>query len=63
MVQWCTPLLRAPDMLQHIVLAIGTSTHSDGHLRSPCYAFYTSSPDDKSHFPYRRSGKELGENN
>lgn len=42
-------------------LAIGTSTHGDRHLPFSSNPFYTSSPDDKSYFPYRHSEKELGE--
>lgn len=41
--------------------AIGTRTHSDRHLPFCYNPFYTSSPDDKSYFPYRHSQKELGE--
>lgn len=53
---------KAPDTCCSVcALAIGTSTHSDSHLPFSSNPFYTSSPDDKSYFPYRHSEKELGE--
>lgn len=55
-------VLEAPDTCCSVcALAIGTSTHSDRHLPSSSNPFYSSSPDDKSYFPYRHSEKELGE--
>lgn len=63
-VMYCTGgVLKAPDACCCSVcaLAIGTSTHSDRHLPFCSNPFYTSSPDDKSYFPYRHSEKERGE--
>lgn len=61
-VMYCTRGdLKAPDTCCSVcALAIGTSTQSDRHLPFSSNPFYTSSPDDKSYFPYRHSEKELG---
>lgn len=61
-VMYCTQgVLKAPDTPAVCALAIGTSTHADRHLPFCFNPFYTSSPDDKSYFPYRHSEKEPGE--
>lgn len=58
---WAQGVLKTLDTCRSVcALAIGTSTHSDRHLPSSSNPFHTSSPDDKSYFPYRHSEKELG---
>lgn len=61
-VRWCTVLQEFSKLQTHTAgvcaLAIGTSPHSDRHPPFCSNPFYTSSPDDKSHFPYRHSEKE-----
>lgn len=55
-------VLKAPDTCCSVcALAIGTRAHSDRHLPFSSNPFYTSSPDDKSYFPYRDIEEELGE--